>query len=525
MGDENTILTEADARHLLRRTGFDVKPRDLHMYTGRTRGSAANRLTRGHGTSFKPRVRYNTDDADLRREVHDLWLNYIVGTSRQFQEKMVLFWHDHFACSNTTINDLVLTANQNKLLRKYSKGHVRNATFKDFVKAINKDGAMMDFLDTIRNSKNKQNENYARELQELFTLGVKDLNGNDNYTQNDIVQIARAFTGWRKQDADGPGFKYGDAFLNTAQHDTGSPKVIYTTVGGFGAGGRDITLGGTNPPEAEIDTVIDIIFDHRDSDGKSTVARYITGKLLTYLATADPDKTVIDDVISKSNFDGSTDPTTAWELSALLREILVHDFFYASVAQPRSVKWPVHYVVGTLRQLKMKLDVTKFEKPITVDGVTKTVTISRYHLLNDTQSSRAIQSRLGSMGQVLFEPPSVFGWDWETAWINSGTLLARYDFGVHIAQARGSGSKAFRPESLIDLSLTDPGAIVDAVTAVLQVQDQFPAGSAVRDALISYLTDNGAVLPPLNLNDDTFRNKKLNGLFNLVLESPAYQLQ
>src|SRR5207249_8082973 len=116
-------------------------------------------------------------------------------------------------------------------------------------------------------------------------------------------------------------------------------------------------------------------------------------------------------------------------------------------------------------------------------------------------------------------------WDWETAWINSGTLLARYDFAVHVAQARGSGSKAFRPESLIDLSLTDPGAIVDAVTAVLQVQDQFPAGSAARDALISYVTDNGAVTPPLDLTVETFRNKKLNGLFCLVLESPAYQLQ
>src|SRR5262249_20199075 len=153
-----------------------------------TRGFAANRITRGHGTSFKPKVRYNLDDSDLRREVHDLWVNYIMGTSRQFQEKMVLFWHDHFSCSNATINNLVFSANQNKLLRKHGKGHVPHANFKDFVKAINRDAAMMDFLDTVRNSKNKQNENYARELQELFTLGVKDLAGADNYTQADIVQ-------------------------------------------------------------------------------------------------------------------------------------------------------------------------------------------------------------------------------------------------------------------------------------------------------------------------------------------------
>src|SRR5262245_60324583 len=111
MGDENSILSEADARHLLRRTGFEVKKRDLSLYTGRTRRFAANRITRGHGTSFKPKVRYNLDDSDLRREVHDLWVNYIMGTSRQFQEKMVLFWHDHFSCSNATINNLVFSAN------------------------------------------------------------------------------------------------------------------------------------------------------------------------------------------------------------------------------------------------------------------------------------------------------------------------------------------------------------------------------------------------------------------------------
>ena len=77
------------------------------------------------------------------------------------------------------------------------------------------------------------------------------------------------------------------------------------------------------------------------------------------------------------------------------------------------------------------------------------------------------------MGQILLEPPSVFGWDWETAWISSATLLARYGFARDVTSARGRGSSSFRPERLIDLSLTDPGDIVDAVTDVLGVTDQF----------------------------------------------------
>jgi len=525
MGDATTVLSDTDARHLLRRTGFFISTRQLKSFTGKTRGAAANSLIRGAGTRFKPRVRYNVDDVDLEREVHDNWLNYMVSTTHQFQEKLVLFWHDHFACSNVDVQNLTFMANQNQLLRRHCKGKVRHATFKDFVKAINKDAAMMDFLDTVRNRKNKPNENYARELQELFTLGVTDLQGNANYTQDDIVQIARAFTGWSTQQANGPGLKYGDAYLDPVQHDGGAPKVVYTTVGGFGPSGSDITLGGSNPPEAEIDTVIDIIFAHRDSEGQSTVARFITKKLLEYLAGPNPPKTVIDEVIANSNFDGSSDPSTAWELSALLHAILVHDFFYATAAQPSSVKWPAHYVVSTLRQLKMLLDYTSFTKTITVDGNDKIVSIRRYHLLNDTDNSNSLRDRLDDMGQLLLNPPSVFGWDWELAWTNSGTLLARYDFAVAIAQARGTGRTAFRPDKLVDLGLTDPGDVVDAVTALLQVQDQFPVASAERNALIDYLTDSVVNPPPLDLRDVAYRNRKLHGLFCLILESPAYQLQ
>jgi uncharacterized protein (DUF1800 family) len=525
MGDENTVLGAAEVRHLLRRTGFIISDRQLQSFTGKTRGRAADSLVRGAGSHFKPRVRYNVDDTDLEREVHDRWLNYMISTTRQFQEKLVLFWHDHFACSNADVQNLTYMANQNQLLRRHCKGNVRNATFKDFVKAINRDAAMMDFLDTVRNTKNKPNENYARELQELFTLGVNDLQGNPNYSQADIVQIARAFTGWKTHAADGAGYKYGDAYLSASTHDAGTPKVIYTTVGGFGPGGQDITLGGSVAPEAEIDSVIDIIFAHRDSEGQSTVARFITKKLLEYLVGPNPPTTVIDEVIAASNFDGSSDPSTAWELSALLRAILVHDFFYATGSQPSSVKWPTHYAVSTIRQLKMRLDSTSFKKSITINGNDRIVSVRRYHLHNDTDNNTSMRDRLDDMGQLLLNPPSVFGWDWEVAWTNSGTLLARNAFAVAIAEARGTGSKAFRPERLIDLSLTDPGDIVDAVTSALQVGDQFPALSAERDALIAYLTDSGAAAPPFDLRDATFRNKKLHGLFCLVLQAPAYQLQ
>src|SRR5690606_31257031 len=121
-----------------------------------------------------------------------------------------------------------------KLLRKLAKG-----SMKDLVKAIGKDAAMMEFLDTTRNEKSIPNENYARELLELFTLGVYDSAGNPNYTQADIVQIARAFTGWRYK-------QNGTAYLDRSNHDFTSefpergPKRIFETTGNIGGADFDV---------------------------------------------------------------------------------------------------------------------------------------------------------------------------------------------------------------------------------------------------------------------------------------------
>ncbi len=504
MGNEATLLTASDARHLLRRTGFDAPATKVKSLTGKTRGAAADGLLKFTPRKFKPRGK------DIR-EVHDSWLNYIISTSGQLQEKLVLFWHDHFATSYSTVQDEVLMANQNQRLRQYCKGN-----FRDFVKAINTDAAMMEFLDTVRNSKNSPNENYARELMELFTLGVYDASGANNYEQQDIVQIARAFSGWRyyKADDDGP---FGVPYLNSGRHDSGTNKVVFTTVGGFGPAGENIAKNGTG--EVEIDTVIDIIFSHRDSDNASTVARYITRKLLEYFAHASPDTTVVDEVITTSGFD------TSWDIGALMRAILVHDFFFESGAAapfgsaPKSVKWPVHYVVGALRQLKMRLIYTTYED----DNKQKRryYHVARVNSEGKLVNGTPIQDLLEDMGQVLLQPPSVFGWDWETAWVNSGALLGRFTFARDVTAARATGRIAFRPEKLIDLGLTDPGAIVDAVTDVFGITDQFTG--AERDILIDYLTDNGTVTP--NLNDYDYRNTKLNGVFALLLQSPSYQLQ
>jgi uncharacterized protein (DUF1800 family) len=496
MGDATTVLNAAEVRHLLTRTGFGATPAAVAkaLKRGDTRGEAADRLLKFVPKKFQPGGKGKNPGL---QESHDKWIAFMLAVKFPLQEKLVLNWHDHFATSNDKVGNVAQMAEQNLLLRVFCKGN-----FRDFVKAIGKNPAMMEFLDIVRSGRHEPNENYARELMELFTLGVVDTAGNPNYLQEDIVQIARAFSGWRYD-------KKGVAFLDPDHHDfikdfpERGPKTIFTVRGGFGAPGQSFTVNGEGAPESDV--VVDILFAHTDSEGKNTIARRIAKRLLEYFAHAAPDIGVVDQVVTASSF------ATTWDISALVRAILVHDVFYETATPPpfdvtakKSVKWPVDYVVSTLRVLGMKPDLGKRGDAARVAG------------------GAAIRDRLTDMGQILFQPPSVFGWDWETAWISSATLLARFAFVRDVVGARVKGKNGFHPEKLIDIKLTDPGAIVDAVTGMLGVMDQFAA--ADRQVLIDYLTDSGAQ-PVINLTDPDVQDVKLHGLFALVLESPAYQLQ
>lgn len=485
MGDENSILSEAEARHLMRRSGFSATRKELNAagIIGLSRGAAADRLLGYRVKTFKP-------PGNNQRKQHDSLLRYLLTTKNAVQEKLTLFWHDHFAtgiakllASNFSLATKLMAA-QNKLLRTMAKGDM-----KAFVKAIGKDAAMIEFLDTVRNDKGIPNENYARELLELFTLGVYDSAGNENYDQADIVQIARAFTGWRYLVSTKPYFDDDQHDYNAEYFVERGPKRIFESKGQI-AGGADFDANGEGMPE--IDTVVDIIFTHRDTDGRNTVARRTARRLLEFYVGPDPDLSVIDDVVDESGFD------TSFNIQALVRAIFCNDAFYAA-GQPfgagvtKSVKWPVDYAIGSMRLLGMKFA-----------GGNKYIPGGSY--------SGAL-THMENMGQILLDPPSVFGWDWETSWLSSSTLLARYNFARDIVGSRGGGR--FRPDKLVDFSLTDAGDIVDQVLDALDVAHNFTVED--RQACIDYLGTP-------DLDDYNYVNTKLHGLFELVMKSPGYQV-
>ncbi len=495
MGNPNAVLTEAQARHLLRRFGFGAVDKDVDRIVGKneTRGQAADRLLGYRPSRFRPRNK----SMDL---AHNKWVKYMIRTKLQLQEKLVLFWHDHFATSNEVVRDSIQMANQNRLFRVNAKGDLRV-----LLAGINRDAAMMDFLDTVRNRKENPNENYPRELLELFCLGVFDLDGVANYAQEDIVQIARAFTGWRVNSKD-------EAYFDDGRHDKGTgdpedpypergPKVIFKDNSAFGPSGYDFGAAAGTNWETEIDEVMNAIFAHQDSAGRNTVAHWVGYRLITYFADPNPSVSYVETMVGDSNFD------TNFIVADLLREIIISDEFYEPVTDPskRSVKWPVDYVISTLRIAEMKLK-------------------SRYQYINGG-SYDEISEGLNNMGQLLFEPPSVFGWDWEGSWMNSSTMLARFGFARDLIAARGRGKTTFRPERLFDFAESpdvDPNLVVDEVTSLFGVGDAFQNGSAARDALVDYLTDGGG--GNVDFSDYDTRDMKLRGLVGLVLQSPAYML-
>ena len=481
-------MNEDDVRHLLRRTGFGVSRKDwkkAQSLVGESPAAGADYVLNLKRKTIRLKGEENED-------LHNSWVRHLIKGKTPFQDKVVLFWHDHFATSASVVDEVAAMKLHVRTHYDFALGN-----FKEYCKAINTDPAMMIFLDTQLNNKDIPNENYGRELCELFTLGVCDLNGVENYTQEDIVQIARAFTGWRVD--------FDEAYFEPEEHDYNSeflaqrgPKNIFVNAHGFGPSGAAFDAQGEGEPE--IDEVIEIIFSHLDSDGENTVARRTAYRLLEYFAYANPDKDVVDDVVSNSAFVGS------WEIEELIRAILVHDAFWETRAQQpfsastrKSVKHPIDYVVSTMRTTNMKAKGSDLEFP----G-------GEYLRLID---------HLSNMGQIIGEPPSVFGWDWEKGWISSSTLLARYQFARDIANARESGR--FRPEKLIDRGLSDPGQIVDAVLAALGLNGQF--SPAERQIFIDYATDDGAVTE-LDLGDPDVRNIKLNGLFSMAMQTTAYQL-
>jgi uncharacterized protein (DUF1800 family) len=232
------------------------------------------------------------------------WLGRMVDSEQQLREKMSLFWHGHFASRN--INILY----QQQLLDIIRQNALGN--FGQLLREVSKSAAMINFLNNNQNRKDHPNENFAREVMELFTMG------RGNYTEQDVKEAARAFTGWGASVS-------GEFQFRKFQHDNGEKTVL----------GRSGNFDG--------DDVIDILIENKQT------ARYITRKIYRYFVNENVNEEHVDKLANRF-YQGS------YDISDLMKEIFTSDWFYDSKNIGNRIKSPVELIVGIRRALPMKLE-------------------------------------------------------------------------------------------------------------------------------------------------------------------------
>ncbi|MBL0386394.1 DUF1800 domain-containing protein [Tumebacillus sp. ITR2] len=289
---------EAKIQHLLRRTGFTATKKQMAAFASLTIPQVVDKLLNAPLQAPKPPENLN-EKSDVSVLVQ-WWLNTMIHTPNPLQEKMTLFWHGHFTSSFRKVRDIHLLAQQNVLLRKFALGNFRELTYN-----ITVDAAMLIYLDNNTNMKKSPNENYARELMELFTLGL------GNYTETDVKEVARALTGWQVKKAE--------------------RKVVYVP---------NIHDDGKKTIFRKTDT-----FDTRKTTdwivAQPACATYIATKLWKAFAYPNPEPSVIK-FVTKAFID------SGYEIKALLKAIFNSEAFYSDLAYRAQVLSPVEYTVGML---------------------------------------------------------------------------------------------------------------------------------------------------------------------------------
>lgn len=296
------------AAHLFRRAGFAANRQELSAAVEAGGQATIRRLLTpvANAAAFDAQmdsVAKLTLAAGSPVALSGWWLHRMRFTPAPLVEKTTLFWHGHFAASAAKVTDGELIYRQNQLFRRHALG-----SFADLVRGVSRDAAMLIYLDSKTNRKNHPNENFAREVMELFCLGL------GAYTERDIQELARCFTGWELLD---------DQFtFNQHQHDFGAKTVLGKT------GAFDGNDG------------LQIILDH------PATARFICRKLVRFFATDDD---LPDDWIAPL---ADTFRASRLQIAPVVEQIISSRFFFSELAIARKIRSPVELAVGWLRALE-----------------------------------------------------------------------------------------------------------------------------------------------------------------------------
>lgn len=464
--------------HLLRRAGFGASPAQWAAYQKMGLQNATQSLlypekTPDHLDALLQEIGGDYVDANDVNSVRQWWIYRMVHTQRPLEEKMTLFWHNHFATAIYKVDNANRMWAQNETFRRYGMG-----SFRTLLQQVARDPAMLVWLDGRDNHVGKPNENFAREVMELFTLGV-----GGGYTERDVQEAARSFTGW--QGGDGP----GGFIYNPGAHDDGEKTV----------------LGQTGNWHA--DDVCDVLARHPQT------ARFLTTKLFRFFVGTEPSKSDVDK-LAKVYLDNQFD------IRKVLETIFTSDVFYSDAARFAKIKSPVEFCVMTIRAYDAPLSAARdlnrslanmgqdlFNPPNVKgwsegrDWINTRTLLARVNFasgLTDEMKNRvSLEDRLRTMAPASNAPtiPNLGGENNSMAMMGAPAMNA---MNAATPSAKGALTAEFAVDTLWQGLMTG-----------------MPLSPARRAELVAFCKQDDG-------KDDT--SNRLPGLFNLVVSAPEYQL-
>ncbi|MEM8706526.1 MAG: DUF1800 domain-containing protein [Actinomycetota bacterium] len=414
------VVSSADAVHLLRRAGFGGSPAEISALTGRTRAQAVAAVlgfADGDAAPLGPDVGspgWVSNDADqwqVHSDIIHWWVDRMatlpnptatpgpapaVAGNLPIYERLAFFWHDHFACNQDKVFDIEAMWSQLNLFRRMAMGN-----FADLVRAVSTSPAMLVALDNQHNTLSHPQENFAREIMELYTCGV------GNYTEADVVAMTRAWTGHNTY-----GWNNADQFWDSryryvpGEHDQGQKTLL-----GITANWNGIAQNG-----GERDTIDELVYGVVQDATANRIARL----LFQHFGHLAPRQSTIDDLASVFGSAGM-------ELGPLIRAVFEHDQFWETDTRWAQVKNPLDFAVSVVKQTGIAAE--NFE----------------------------LRWRMGNMGMVPLDPPSVAGWGRGSTWLNTASAWARGDFGEYLRWVSGMS------EVFGDLAEQDRNAAIDEI--------------------------------------------------------------
>ena len=480
--------SELGVEHLLRRAGFGASQDDLKAFEGMSTNAVLQQLldyeeqpddvdskigdpayaSVNAAGGFSPNL--NIEQSRQR------WLFRMLHTKRPLQEKMALFWHNHFATAFTKIagdagffqaakmlalkaGELPGPQGQIEMFRERALG-----SFRDLLIEVAKDPAMLYWLDGRLNTRQRPQENFGREIMELFTFGI------GHYTEQDVYAAARVFTGWnlRRVNAVNDANAYSEFFFNASQHDTSAKTFTFPIYGG-----GNYTIPARPPADGMQDGIdfITALATHPET------GRRLARKMWNFFVSEviEPDPSTLNDATNAYLQNGTS-------IKSLVHFMLRSRQFENPGNWHTRYSWPVEYVVRAVKEVGWSgFSVDSFRAPLV------------------------------AMGQTLFEPPDVNGWELGPGWFTTGGTLARMNFAATLAGnqranlVRDLGGDGSSPESVLDFFL-------DRLTPA-------PFDERARADLLAYLEAGGAWT-----GSDAQLRTKTAGLARLIVGSGEYQI-